>query len=112
MTVPLGAVAPGLRGIGTGSLSTRSTPSYVATDQNPSPSGVWTVGSCHHTGASSRCSRKTCAGSPREGVEIGQVDLPRSPTTGPSSLRSAARSRMVARGRSPMAEAGRLNRPQ
>jgi len=45
----------------------------VATEQKPSPSGVW--GSCHETGAGSRWAR-TGGGAPGEGVEVGEVDLP------------------------------------
>ena len=41
-----------------------SVSAWVATDQNPSPSGVFSVGSCQNTGASRRCTAKRWCGNP------------------------------------------------
>src|SRR5690349_18722939 len=48
----------------TGSSSTASVSACVATDQNPSPPGVCTVGGCQYTGASRRCTTNTSCGNP------------------------------------------------
>ena len=47
----------------------------MATDQKPSPSGVWAVGSCHHTGIVPVQAEDVVWEAARKGVEIGQVDL-------------------------------------
>ena len=46
------------------------------TTQNPVPSGVWLVGSCHHTGASAAQPRERVVGEPvGEERQVGQVDV-------------------------------------
>src|SRR3954466_11536764 len=48
----------------TGSLSTASVSEYDATDQKPSPSGVFSVAACQYTGAWRRCTSNNECGKP------------------------------------------------
>ena len=61
------------------SRATRSTSACRVITQKPSPPGVCTVGSCHHTGAVRRSSANSGVREPvREQVEVGEIERSRS----------------------------------
>jgi len=98
-----------------GSRNTARVSAYVATDQKPSPSGVFSVAACQYTGASRRCTSNRECGNPEAKLSRSVKSISDNPDTEVTGLHPKCTWRPRDSGpptRRPRRPAGRPDRPR